>query len=217
MDVYELARGPFAWIALIIFVLGSLYRIVFLLLTGKKEPALDPSKSRKDAARSILHGLIPFGSTYMRRQPVFTMVSFIFHLCVVILPIFLLAHIVLWYESWEIQWWSLPDFPADLMTLWVILACLYFILRRLLIPQVKLVTRPVDLGLLFIILLTFLSGFLAYHQWGPYRPVLILHIIPSEILLVILPFSKLGHMLFFGFSRAYMGSEFGKILKARDW
>jgi nitrate reductase gamma subunit len=217
MDIYELVRGPLAWIALLTFVLGSLYRIVSLLLTGKKEPALDPSRSRKDAARSILHGLIPFGSTCMRRQPVFTMVSFIFHLCVVILPIFLLAHIVLWYESWGIQWWSLPDLPADLMTLWVILACGYFIFRRLSIPQVKQVTRPVDLGLLFIILLTFLTGFLAYHQWGPYRPVLILHIISSEILLAALPFSKLGHMLFFGFSRAYMGSEFGRILKARDW
>ncbi|MBT8368549.1 MAG: nitrate reductase [Deltaproteobacteria bacterium] len=217
MDIYELVRGPLAWVALIVFVFGSLYRIVFLLLTGKKEPALDPSRSRKDAARSILHGLIPLGATYMRDQPFFSIVSFIFHVCVLILPIFLLAHIVLWYESWEIQWWSLPDLPADLMTLWVILACVYFILRRLLKPEIKQVTRPVDLGLLIIILTTFLTGFLAYHQWGPYRPVLILHILFSEILLVVLPFSKLGHMLFFGFSRAYMGSEFGRHLKVRDW
>jgi nitrate reductase gamma subunit len=217
MDIYELVRGPLAWIALTIFVLGCLYRIVFLLYTSKKEIVLDSSRSAADAVRSILHGLIPFGSTYMRKQPLFTIISFIFHLCVVLLPIFLLAHIVLWYESWEIQWWSLPDLPADLMALWVILACVYFIFRRLLIREVKQVTRPMDFGLLIVILLTFLTGFLAYHQWGPYRSVLILHIISSEILLVVLPFSKLGHMLFFGFSRAYMGSEFGKHLKARDW
>ena len=217
MDIYELVRGPLAWVALAIFVLGSLYRIVFLLYTGKNEPVLDASSSAKDAVRSILHGLIPFGSTYMRRQPFFTIISFVFHLCVVILPIFLLAHTVLWYESWEIQWWSLPDLLADLMALWVILACVYFIFRRLHIREVKQVTRPMDFGLLIIILLTFLTGFLAYHQWGPYRSILILHIISSEILLVVLPFSKLGHMLFFGFSRAYMGSEFGKVLEPRDW
>jgi nitrate reductase gamma subunit len=217
MDIYELVRGPLAWVALTIFVLGCLYRIVFLLYTGKKETILDSSRSAGDAVRSILHGLIPFGSTYMRKQPLFTIISFIFHLCVVILPIFLLAHIVLLYESWEIQWWSLPDLPADLMALCVILACVYFIFRRLLIREVKQVTRPMDFGLLIVILLTFLTGFLAYHQWGPYRSILILHIISSEILLVVLPFSKLGHMLFFGFSRAYMGSEFGKHLKARDW
>ena len=103
------------------------------------------------------------------------------------------------------------------MALWVILACAYFLYRRLTIPEVKQVTRPVDFGLLSIIFLTFLTGFLAYHQWGPYRPILILHIISSEILLVVLPFSKLGHMLFFAFSRAYMGAEFGKHMKARDW
>ena len=181
MDVYELVRGPFAWVALALFALGSLYRVLFLLLTGKKESTPNYSKGTSDAVRSILHGLLPFGSTTMRKQPLFTIVTFFFHLCVIILPIFLLAHIVLWYESWKILWWSLPDMLADAMALWVILACLYFMGRRLLIPEVKQVSRPADLLLLMIILLTFLSGFLAYHQWGPYRPILILHIISSEI------------------------------------
>ena len=217
MDVYELVRGPFAWVALIIFVAGSLYRIISMLVTGKKEPALYPSTSFKDAVRSILHGLIPFGSTYMRRQPLFTIVTLGFHLSVIILPLFLLAHIVLWYESWQILWWSLPDLLADFMAIWVILACIYFLGRRWVVPEVKKVTRPGDILLPAIILLTFLTGFLAYHQWGPYRPIMILHVLAGEILLIAIPFSKLGHMLFFMFSRAYMGAEFGKVLRAREW
>ena len=217
MDIYELVRGPFAWVALTLFVAGSLYRIIAMLVTGKKEPALDPSASFKGAARSILHGLIPFGSTYMRKQPVFAIVTIGFHLCVIILPLFLLAHIVLWYESWQILWWSLPDLIADLMAVWVILACVYFLVRRLVVPEVKKGTRPSDILLPVIVLLTFLTGFLAYHQWGPYRPMMILHVLAGEILLVAIPFSKLGHMLFFMFSRAYMGAEFGKVLKAREW
>ena len=217
MDIYELVRGPFAWVALIIFVAGSLYRIIAVLVTGKKEPALDPSASFKGAVRSILHGLIPFGSTYMRRQPVFAIVTIGFHLCVIILPLFLLAHIVLWYESWQILWWSLPDLLADLMAIWVIMACIYFLGRRWMVPEVKKVTRPGDILLPAIILLTFLTGFLAYHQWGPYRPIMILHVLTGEILLIAIPFSKLAHMLFFMFSRAYMGAEFGKVLKAREW
>ena len=217
MDVYELVRGPFAWVALVIFALGSLYRIVFFFLASKKEPVLDFSRSSKDAVRSILHGMLPFGSRYMRKQPFFTIITFTFHLSVIILPIFLLAHIILWYESWEVLWWSLPDLLADVMTLWVIFACIYFFVRRLVVTEVKQVTRPIDFVWLFIIMLTFLSGFLAYHQWGPYRPILILHVISSEILLVTLPFSKVGHMLFFWFTRAYSGSEYGKVLNAGDW
>jgi nitrate reductase gamma subunit len=217
MDVYELARGPFAWIALATFTLGSLYRVIFLLLTGKRESTPNYSKSATDAVRSVLHGLLPFGSTYMRKQPLFTIVTFLFHLCVIILPIFLLAHIVLWYESWKILWWSLPDMLADAMALWVMLACLYFMGRRIVVLEVKKVSRPGDVVLLVLILLTFLSGFLSHHQWGPYRPILIMHVISSEVLLVTLPFSKLAHMLFFYFSRAYMGAEYGKTLTARDW
>ena len=217
MDVYELVRGPVAWVALAIFVVGSLYQVFFLFLTAKKETVPTPSSNIKDAVRSILLGLIPFGTVTMRRQPAFTLLTFIFHLCVVILPVFLLAHIVLWYESWKIQWWSLPDGLADLMTLWVILACVYYFFRRRRLPEVKQVTRPSDYALLGLIMLTFLSGFCANHQWGPYRAVLILHVLSGEMLLVILPFTKLGHMLFFGFSRAYMGLAFGKFLKARDW
>jgi len=217
MDIYELVRGPFAWVALIVFAAGSIYRIIAMLVTGKKEPALDPSANFRGAVRSILHGLIPFGSTYMRRQPVFAIVTIGFHLCVIILPLFLLAHIVLWYESWQILWWSLPDPLADLMAIWVILACIYFIVRRRVVPEVKKVTRPSDILPPAIILLTFLTGFLAYHQWGPYRPIMILHVLAGEILLIAIPFSKLGHMLFFMFSRAYMGAEFGKVLNAREW
>jgi nitrate reductase gamma subunit len=217
MDIYELVRGPFAWVALIVFVAGSLYRIIAMLVRGKKEPALYPSTSFSGAVRSILHGLIPFGSTYMRRQPLFAIVTIGFHLCLIILPLFLLAHIVLWYESWQILWWSLPDLLADLMAIWVILACIYFIVRRRVVPEVKKVTRPSDILLPAIVLLTFLTGFLAYHQWGPYRPIMILHVLAGEILLIAIPFSKLGHMLFFMFSRAYMGAEFGKVLNAREW
>ena len=217
MDIYELVRGPLAWVAFIIFVAGSLFRIISIFITGKKEPSLYPATSFKDALRSIMHGLIPFGSNYMRRQPLFALVTISFHLCVLILPLFLLAHIVLWYESWQIQWRSLPDLLADLMAIWVILACIYFLVRRWAVPEVKKVTRPADVLLLIIILLTFLTGFLSYHQWGPYRPILILHVYTGELLLIAIPFSKLGHMLFFMFSRAYMGAEFGKVLKAREW
>jgi len=217
MDYYELVRGPLAWVALIVFILGSVYRIAELLARGKKEKTLYPLQSVKDAVRSILHGVIPFGATYMRNQPVFTIITFIFHICVVILPIFLLAHIVLWYESWKIFWWSIPDILAEIMTILVILSCLYFFVRRRVVPEVKMVTRPGDQILLLIILLPFLTGFFAYHQWGPYRPMLILHILSGEILLVSIPFSKLVHMIMFVFSRAYMGSEFGKVLGTREW
>ena len=49
------------------------------------------------------------------------------------------------------------------------------------------------------------------------RTVAISHIVAGEVMLVAIPFTRLSHMIFAPFTRAYMGSEFGKIRHAADW
>jgi nitrate reductase gamma subunit len=153
----------------------------------------------------------------MRKRPVMTVVTFVFHISLVLTPIFLLAHIVLVYESWRIQWWSMPEGVSDVLTVLVVLGCVFFLVRRIVAPEVKNVTYLSDYVLLSLVVLPFLSGFLAYHQLGPYHSMLIAHILTGEILLVAIPFTRLSHMFFFFFTRAYMGSEFGNVRNARDW
>jgi hypothetical protein len=45
----------------------------------------------------------------------------------------------------------------------------------------------------------------------------IIHILSGEIMLVAIPFTRLSHMIFFAFTRGYMGSEFGAVRHAKDW
>jgi hypothetical protein len=71
--------------------------------------------------------------------------------------------------------------------------------------------------LLGMVVTPFLTGFVAYHQWFDYPLFLVLHILSGEILLMAIPFTRLSHMLFSPFTRAYMGSEFGNVRHARDW
>ena len=217
MDLYELVRGPLVWFSFTVFFIGSVYRIASMLIEARKDRVIYPYMSLRYGIRSIIHWIIPFGSLNMRKRPVVTLVSFLFHICVILTPIFLLAHTVLWYESWRIQWFSLPDIVADIMSVLVIMACIFFLIRRFIAPEVRYVTSASDIILLIIILLPFLTGFLAYHQWGPYKTVLILHVLTGEIMLMVIPFTRLSHMLYFVFTRAYMGSEFGKVRNAKDW
>jgi nitrate reductase gamma subunit len=217
MDLYALARGPFAWVALSVFVLGSLFKILSHVFLGKREKILYPAMTFKNTLRSILHGIVPFGAAYMRKRPVFTIVTFVFHCCLFIIPFFLLAHVLSWDESWQISWWSISDSLADKLTILVILCGVFFLVRRLVVPEARKVTQRLDWLLLAIVMLPFLTGFLAYHQWGPYKPLLILHILSGELLLIAIPFSRLSHMLLFVFTRGHMGSEFGKVLESRDW
>ncbi len=217
MDMYELARGPLAWVALIVFLTGILLRIAILFRARRSHKFIYPAQNAGGGFRALIHGLIPFASTYMRSRPAFTIVTIVFHICLLILPAFLLAHIILWYESWKLLWWSLPDKVADVMAIWVIVACLTFVIRRRVNPEARQVTRKTDFILPMLILLPFLTGFLAAHQWGPYRPLLILHILSGELLLACIPFTRLGHMFYFFLTRIYMGADFGKFMKTGDW
>jgi nitrate reductase gamma subunit len=217
-DIYQFVSGPLAWSAFIIFIGGCLYRLVSLLvLVHRKEPFIYSYMSWKYSLRSILRWSTPFATENMRRHPGLTVVTFAFHICLLITPLFLLAHIILIEEAWNLSWWSLPDGLADAMTLIVIAGCIFFLVRRLTSPEVQYVTSASDFVLLAIIAAPFVTGFLAYYQWFGYKFFVIIHILAGEIMLVAIPFTRLSHMITAPLTRAYMGSEFGGVRHARDW
>ncbi|MFO7688119.1 MAG: respiratory nitrate reductase subunit gamma [Desulfobacterales bacterium] len=217
-EVYNFVSGPLAWLAFILFFGGCLYRLIRLILMVKdKEPFIFTYMSWRYSLRSIIHWLTPFGTVNWRRNPVLTVVTFAFHICLVVTPIFLLAHVILWEEAFGVSWWTLPDTLADVMTLIVVTGCIFFLIRRLSQPEVKYVTSASDFVILAIVAAPFVTGFLAYYQWLNYPLIMILHIVAGEIMLVAIPFTRLSHMIFSPLTRAYMGSEFGKIRHAKDW
>ena len=217
-DIYQFVSGPLAWFAFIVFIGGCLYRLVSLLvLVHRKEPFIYSYMSWKYSLRSILRWSTPFATENMRRHPGLTIVTFAFHICLLITPLFLLAHIILIEEAWNLSWWSLPDGLADAMTLIVIAGCIFFLVRRLMNPEVQYVTTASDFVLLAIIAAPFVTGFLAYYQWFGYKFFVIIHILAGEIMLVAIPFTRLSHMITAPLTRAYMGSEFGGVRHARDW
>ncbi|MFH1624998.1 MAG: TmcC family electron transfer complex membrane anchor subunit [Pseudomonadota bacterium] len=215
--MYEFVSGPLVWVSFIVFIGGSIYRLVTMFKLAKNEKVIYPYMSLKYSLRSLIHWVIPFATTNMRKRPAMTVITFAFHICLVLTPIFLLSHNLLWYQSWKISWWTLPEGTGDVMTVIVILAAICFLIRRLLLPEVRFVTFASDYALLAIAVAPFLTGFLAYHQLFPYKTMLILHILSGEVMLMAIPFTRLSHMLFFAFTRAYMGCEFGAVRNSRDW
>ena len=218
LEIYEFVSGPLAWSAFIIFIGGCLYRLISLLvLVHRKERFIYSYMSLKYGLRSILRWSTPFATENMRRHPGMTIVAFAFHICLLVTPLFLLAHVILIEEAWNISWWTLPDGLADAMTLIVIAGCIFFCVRRLIKPEVQFVTSTSDFVILAIVAAPFVTGFLAYYQWFGYKIFVILHILAGEIMLVTIPFTRLSHMITAPLTRAYMGSEFGGVRHAQDW
>jgi len=218
LEIYQFVSGPLAWSAFIVFIGGCLYRLISLLvLVHRKERFIYSYMSLKYGLRSILRWSTPFATENMRRHPGMTIVAFAFHICLLVTPLFLLAHVVLIEEAWNVTWWTLPDGLADAMTLIVIGGCIFFLVRRLINPEVQYVTSASDFVLLAVVVAPFVTGFLAYYQWFGYQFFVIIHILAGEIMLVTIPFSRLSHMITAPLTRAYMGSEFGGVRHAQDW
>jgi nitrate reductase gamma subunit len=215
--MYEFVRGPLVWIAFIGLFGGVLYRVVTMARLAVKERTVIPTWDAKYGLRSLVHWVVPFGGANMRRRPLYTLVSYAFHICALATPLFAMGHAVLWQESWGIRWWSLPEKATDVMTLVVISACVFFIVRRLIRPEVRNVSYPSDFVLALIVLAPFATGFIAHQQWLPYKPMLIAHIVSGALCLLLIPWTRLVHMIWFAITRSYMGSEFGAVRHARDW
>ena len=215
---YALVIGPLAWLAGAVFVLGILYRLISIYQGAKKkDPLVLEYMDLKYGLRSIIHWIIPFMPVNSRRHPVVTVVTFLFHICLVLTPLFVMGHVMLWDYYHGFSYPSLANGLADLMTTIVIAACVFFAVRRYVSPEVRYVTTYKDWLILALVAAPFVTGLLAYHQIGNYRFMIILHILSGEAWLAAIPFTRLSHMIFAPFTRAYMGSEFGAVRKARDW
>jgi len=216
--MYKFLTGPALWAAFTFFLGGLIIRIVFLFrLSLKKDQVIYNHAGFIWGFKSILHWLLPWGSVSMRQQPVFTFMVFVFHINLLAVPLLLNAHNILWDEAFGVSLWSMPDLWTDAMTLLLLGSILFLVIRRIVRSEVRILTGAWDYVLLGFTALPFLTGFLAYHQFGPYEMLLTLHILTGEILLILIPFSKLGHMILFFFSRAFIGFEMGGRRGARSW
>lgn len=212
--MYEFVTGPLAWLTFVIFFVGIIYRVIWYfkgLHWQMDRVAYRPHMKHglKGAARSIIFWMFPFGSAGWRSKPILTILFFVFHIGLVFTPIFLQAHNVLLQERWGFSLWTISDCTADALTVMMLIAAVLLVLRRIGIPEVRIITSAYDYLLLAISTAPFITGFIAYHQYGNHEFWLILHIICGEIMLIAIPFTKLSHVVLFFCTRAQLGMDFG--------
>ena len=214
----DFIMGPMVWISFLVFIVGLGLKFIGVVREVKqKEAYIFSYLTLFHSLRSIGAWLIPFLPRSTRQSPVFWGVSYLFHLLLFLVPLFLSAHVVLVQEAFNICWPVMTDTGADIMTVVVIVALVFFTGRRIVVPEVKFLTSFQDFFLLFAVLLPFLTGFLAYHQVFDYRWMMIVHILSGELMLILIPFTRFSHMMFAPLTRAYTGSEFGNVRHAKDW
>jgi len=219
----DFIRGPLAWISFIIFGLGLIVQTFRLVnLTQKKETrhfaadnafVPEPLSMRERFSRRLAFLKI----TVIGNNACMVMFSILFHVCLVATPIFLLGHNVLLDASFGFSFISFSEKTSDFMTLVVLMCGLVFFLRRLLLPRVRIISTTYDFILLFVAMTPFLTGFLAHHPALNYHMMITVHILSGELMLVMIPFSKFFHMVFFFVSRFMIINEYSMGHPKRSW
>ncbi len=221
--MYNFAQGPLIGLAFLVFSLGLLFQgIQFFRLTRQKEwlyPSLSPEtkKEKKAWDRLIACCLASLRGTLWETNRLMTIMTSVFHVCLIVTPLFLLGHNILLDQTLGLNLWSLPEGITDRLTFVILICGAFFLGRRLFLARVRIITTAYDYLILFIAIAPFLTGYLAYHQWFDYPTVMTLHILSGEAMLITLPFTKLGHMLFFFLYRFFIGNEYGFTRGSRIW
>ena len=216
MDLSSFAEGPLLWIAFLVFIIGTLIRMAQLLFVARtKDKPFYTYFSIKYILATLARWLLPL-NVDVKKNPVFIICVYLFHLCLIVVPIWLAAHISLWEESrfgWS--WSSIPDKWADWMTLLLLAIAVFFILRRALSPDLRIITTFADYLMIVVTVLPFATGYVLTHGTLDSIKILgdnmrLLHVLSGELMLILIPFTRLSHSVLFFFSRASAGVEFGR-------
>ncbi len=205
--------GPGLVISLLVFVIGMAWRVIWYIrgLDWRLDRvAYRPfmKQGLKGAVQSALAWLVPYGTRSMRNAPFFTLSTFLFHLGVVFVPLFLAGHSVLLRDVFGFGLPAIPQGLANFLTILAVVAFVFLALRRLALPEIRLLTTREDWFVLLLTGVTLVAGCLAAQHFAGYRFWLTLHMLSGEILLLVAPFTKLSHIVLYFLSRGQLGMDF---------
>ncbi|UCF84762.1 MAG: hypothetical protein JSV50_03790 [Desulfobacteraceae bacterium] len=216
MDFFLFVEGPLLWIAFFIFIFGSLLKVaLFLSLSRKRDKIIYQYFSWKYVLATFGRWLIPLNKDVVK-NPIFVILVYLFHICLVVVPIWFSGHISLWEESrLEWSWTPIPDGLADWMTLVFLAIALFFLLRRIISADIRLLSTFSDYLLIVVTALPFVTGYFLTHGTVESIGFLgdnmqLIHMLTGELMLILIPFTKLSHFVLFFFSRGATAIEFGR-------
>lgn len=199
-------RGPGLDIAVAIFILGVIWRLLEIYSLGRKR---DLSNPRPVAGASGWHTVwrrfyAPPGM--FKRSPLTYIAGYAFHLGLFVVVCLFAPHIKLIQGVTGFSWPALPSQFIDLAAVVTLAAMLAVLVDRLGNPVKRMLSTWEDYFTWGVTFLPVLTGYLTVkHLLLPYTSMLALHILSVEILLVVLPFTKLFHAFTAFASRWYTG------------
>ena len=145
------------------------------------------------------------------RAPLTYLGGYVFHIGMALAVFFFVPHIELFRGLLGLHWPGLPNPLVDVASIAAIMALLALLVGRFADPVKRLLTGPGDWLAWALTFMPLITGYAAYHHlFENYTLTLALHVLSVELLLVVLPFSKLFHAFGLFLARWYNGDISGR-------
>ena len=160
IDWLEWARGPAFLFSFTLMMLGLL-RNFFLTIWGILSALLKAGDKKipwPDIFASSFAWIIPVKK--LKQRVLYSIASILFHVGLILVPVFLIEHVALWRRGLGISWPTIGQSIADGLTLLTLAMIFALLIGRFNTRTARALTRGQDIILLLLIALPFLSGFL---------------------------------------------------------
>jgi nitrate reductase gamma subunit len=204
-SVLTFARGPALYFAFAVFFLGMLRQVGLTVAElvrayGRAGNQVIPYRL---LFRQSLGWIIPVNG--LRGARVFyTVASVAFHVGMLLVTLFLSGHVQLIEKGMGIAWPTLQPAVADVLTITTLAALAVLLLFRLGSRALRFLSTLQDWFLLVLCVVPILSGYYVSHPAGnplPFWLTYLIHLLSAELLVILIPFTKLAHVVLFPFTR----------------
>lgn len=204
-------RGSGFNIAISIFMIGVLIRILEIVLLGRKQDLAEPRGSEWGPGfKNIITRSVVDKGTF-KRSPFVVVVGYIWHIGFFICLLLFVPHIELINATLGIKWPGLANPLVDAAAAVTMFSMLAILIHRITHPVMKFLSTYEDYLVWLVTFLPLLTGYIAYHRMiNPYPMALGLHILSVELFLVVFPFTKLMHAFTLFLARWYTGAMMGR-------
>lgn len=215
IDIYILFSGWFFPAALLCMVAGLVLQVKTVVdMSDRIENVSFHRRSFISQKKS------PFGKirwSLAGRSPLLGITTFIFHLFLISVPLFISGHTVLLYRAMEINFPALPGGVGDVITLLVLVSGGLLLGRRIFSPSIRFLSSTGDYFMMIVALGPFVTGYFACHYIGDYEVVMALHAVSGNLFLIALGWTRLGHFVFNLYSRFFVRGEHSLVGGTKRW
>lgn len=204
-ETLDFAMGPLFRASILVMILGLarlvLLRTIAIVRARRRTPPRPVPWGQ--VATSVVDWLVPVRHV-MRTSPVFNIISILYHVALILTPLFLANHVLLVERSTGIAWPALGAAAADTFTLAALVTTALLLGFRLFNRTSRQMSAGGDYLLLLLLALPFASGWLATHPGGApfrYESLMLVHVLGAELIFVLIPFTKLAHFVMFPLDR----------------